>query len=282
MDRRLIINADDFGLCESVNSAVEKAHRDGVLSSATIMANMPAADGAVEIAKKLDSLGVGVHLNLTEGEPISRTECVRSLTNSEAKFGFSPNVLAILSTAVHRIRNAIRAELSAQIQWVLDRGIEPTHLDSHKHIHCFASIYPIVCELARKFGIKAVRYGFEPKAISSVPWPLTDKRSRKKSGLLRQMAKINRLQQPYFLKTDCLLGLTHTGKIDVSFFKAVSLYNKAATAEVMTHPGTEQQAHSDRKKTELSRKTELAALCDERTKRYFKESHIKLIHYGQL
>ncbi len=75
MDRRIIINADDFGLCDGVNEAVAQAHSDGILTSATIMVNMPAAEKAVKIAKKLPSLGIGVHLNLTEGRPISKDSC---------------------------------------------------------------------------------------------------------------------------------------------------------------------------------------------------------------
>lgn len=140
MQRQLIINADDFGLCEGVNRGIEQAHRQGVLTSATIMANMPAADEAVKTAKKLADLGVGVHLNLTEGVALSKDTAVKVLVNSAGEFAYSPAVISILSTAVHTVRKAIRTELSAQIQWVIDNGVRPTHLDSHKHIHCFPAI----------------------------------------------------------------------------------------------------------------------------------------------
>jgi len=282
MDRRLIINADDFGLCEAVNSAVAQAYREGVLRSATIMANMPAAEDAVKIAKEMPGLGVGVHLNLSEAAPLSKDESVRSLVNHAGGFAFSPYVLSALSMGVHRIRNAIRAELAAQIQWVIDRGIVPTHLDSHKHIHCFPAIFTIVCDLARRFKIGAVRWAFEPRQVLTVPWPLSEKRAKRKVGLIRTMARINRLQQPFFLKTDCLLGVVHTGRIDVNFFRAVSLYNTAAVAEVMTHPGFSDGLDPAKTRLGRQRKTELEALCDERTRRYLKEAGIKLVHYGQL
>lgn len=96
------------------------------------------------------------------------------------------------------------------------------------------------------------------------------------------MAGINRLQQPYFLKTDCLLGVVHTGRIDVNFFRAVSLYNTAAVAEVMTHPGFDGGLKQDHSRLPHQRKAELDALCDERTKRYLRETGVKLVHYGQL
>ena len=78
MNKRIIINADDFGLCKGVNAAVLKAHTEGILTSTTIMANMSAANEAVQIAKKLPNLGVGVHLNLYEGPPVSKDPCVQA------------------------------------------------------------------------------------------------------------------------------------------------------------------------------------------------------------
>jgi len=282
MDKRIIINADDFGLCDGVNKAVAQAHTEGVLTSATIMANMPAAEEAVKIAKKLPSLGVGVHLNLFEGRPVSKDSHVDCLLDADGRFAFSPVRLSLLSIGRHKIRNAIRTELAAQIQWVIDSSLAPTHLDSHKHIHSFPAIFPIVCELARRFRIAAVRFTFEPKQLSQIPWPLSSKEERKKAGKVRLMAKINRMQNSSFLKTNALLGIAHMGRIDVNFFKAVTLYSSAATAEVMTHPGLADGAEPDETKLLHQQKTELTALCSERTKQYFKDAQIKLVHYGQL
>jgi len=268
MDKRIIINADDFGLCDGVNKAVAQAHTEGVLTSATIMANMPAAEEAVKIAKKLPSLGVGVHLNLFKGRPVSKDSRVDCLLDADGRFALSPVKLSLLSMGRHKIRNAIRTELAAQIQWVIDSGLAPTHLDSHKHIHSFPAIFPIVCELARRFRIAAVRFTFEPKQLSQMPWPLSSKEGRKKAGKVRLMAKINRMQNSSFLKTDALLGIAHMGRIDVNFFKAVTLYNSAATAEVMTHPGLADGAEPDETKLLHQQKTE--------------DAQIKLVHYGQL
>ncbi len=82
MEQRLIINADDFGLCESVNKGIVEAHTKGVLTSTTIMANMPAAEQAVELAKNLPTLGVGVHLNLTNGKPLCQDNTVKLILNA--------------------------------------------------------------------------------------------------------------------------------------------------------------------------------------------------------
>ena len=282
MDKRIIINADDFGLCEPVNKAVAQAHTAGVLTSATIMANMPAADEAVEIARKLPGLGVGVHLNLSEGAPVSEDGSIACLLNSDGDFTLSVFKLSVLSIAGHKIRNAIRTELAAQIQWVLDKGLTPTHLDSHMHIHTLPTIFPIVCELARRFKIGAIRFTFEPKELCRMPWPLPAEGGRQNAARTRIMAKINRLQDSRFLKTDALLGIAHKGKIDVSFFKALALYSSAQTAEVMTHPGLADTAGPDETKLQHQQRLELEALCSERTKQYFTDAAIKLLHYGNL
>jgi len=244
MDRRVIINADDFGLCDGVNKAVAQAHTDGVLTSATIMANMPAADEAVKIAKKLPNLGIGVHLNLTEGRPLSKDTCIDRLLDTDGQFASSLFKLSLFSLAGHKIREAIRAELAAQIQWVIDNGLKPTHLDSHKHIHTFPQLFSIVCQLAGRFQIPAIRWPFEPKELSRIPWPLTGADGRKRAQKIRIMARINR--------------------------------------EVMTHPGFIDGLDPGKTRLLHQRKVELEALCSRKTKRYFEEAGVKLVHYGKL
>jgi hypothetical protein len=282
MERRLIINADDFGLCESVNKGIVEAHTKGVLTSTTIMANMPAAQQAVDLAKNLPTLGLGVHLNLTAGKPLCQDNTVKLILDSQGHFALSPGKLALASLITGKVRTAIETELASQIQWLIDKGLKPTHLDSHKHIHAFLSIFPIVCRLAKRFSIPAIRYTYEPKQVSRIPWPVTDRESRKRASLVRTMAKINRLQNPSFFKTDALLGVNHVGKINAVFMRAVSLYNPAATAELMTHPGYTYDLDATRTRLVKQREIELSALCDEKTKQYFKDAYVKLVHYGQL
>jgi predicted glycoside hydrolase/deacetylase ChbG (UPF0249 family) len=136
--------------------------------------------------------------------------------------------------------------------------------------------------LAKRFGIPAIRFTFEPKQVCRLPWPFTDRESRKRASIVRTMAGINRRQNRSFFKTDALFGVAHTGNINVNFFRAVSLYNTAATAEVMTHPGYTFDLDSSKTRLVRQREVELEALCSEKTKRYFKEAGIKPVHYGQL
>ncbi len=282
MEKRLIINADDFGFSEGVNKGIIDAHTKGILTSTTIMTNMPHAAQAVELAKNFPNLGIGVHLNLTAGKPVSRDSAVKLILDSQGNFALTPAKLAIASLINGKVRTAIETELAAQVQWLLETGFKPTHLDSHKHIHCFPSIFSIVCRLAKKFGIAAIRYPYEPKQVTRLPWPLSDDQSKKRASSIRKMAKINKWQNSSYFKTECLYGNAHTGNINVNFFRAVCLYNNASAAEIMTHPGYIYDLDASKTGLVKQREIELAAICDEKTKRYIEQAGIKLINYRQL
>jgi hopanoid biosynthesis associated protein HpnK len=282
MAKRLIINADDFGLNSSVNEAVERAHKEGILTSATIMTNMADAKKAVKIARSLPNLGVGVHLNLFKGKPISSDAKIECLVNKDGDFQYSAPLLAMMVSVLHNVRKAVRIEMAEQIQWLIKKKIKPTHLDSHKHFHCVPAVYSIVCDLARQFKIGAVRWCWEPKGLGGAPWPLSSVEARKSARWVRRMAVINRLQDRSLIKTEALIGLTHLGRVDMSFLKAVSLYNHAETAELMTHPATEDNAENSFRAVKFARKAELEALCDERARQYFADAGVELIRYGQL
>lgn len=126
MNRRLIVNADDFGLSEGVNLGILAAHREGIVSSTTLMVNMPAAAAAFALARANPSLGVGIHFVLTAGRPL--TEDVASLTGPDGHFLRLP-ALAEQADPAH-----VRQELEAQFSAFLDSGLRPTHIDSHHHV----------------------------------------------------------------------------------------------------------------------------------------------------
>ena len=282
MARRLIINADDFGSSTQVNEAVERAHTKGVLTSTTLMTNMSCFEEAVAIARRLPRLGVGVHLNLFKSGPVSDDSQVQCLVNSQGEFRHSPRMLAFLVTFSNKIRKAIKIEMSAQIQKLFNSDLNPTHLDSHKHIHWFGAVYPIVCSLARKFDIHAVRNCWEPAAHSNVPWPLSTTEGKRQAKRLRKMAILNRLYDSELLRTQATYGLTHIGRIDTNFFKAVSLYTPDGTAELMTHPANEDDLADSGRLFKMNRKAEFEALCDDRTKKYLYDSDIELINYSMV
>jgi hopanoid biosynthesis associated protein HpnK len=282
MNRRMIINADDFGLCEGVNRAVEHAHKTGVLTSATIMAGFSAAEEAIEIASRCPDLGVGVHLNLLEGRPVSQDDRVKTLTNDQGEFAFSASKLAMISLLKKQSREAIETELISQVQWVIDRGIKPTHLDSHKHVHTFPAIYPIVVRIAGRFGIPAIRWPYEPKVVCGIAWPLPSDKGRIRASIVRKMAVINKFQNDKIIKNNMFFGIAHTGKIDVDFIRMAASVCPKGVVELMTHPGYTDGLDPARTRLVEQRVGELKALCSEQTKDIIKEHKITLTHYGKL
>src|SRR3990172_4904703 len=144
---KLIVNADDFGLTEKINEATVEGHRGGIITSTTLLANGAAFETAVRLARLESDLGVGVHLNLSEGYPLCQPCRLASLTNEKGSLYLSP-VGLVRKLASGRINlGQVELELRAQIEKVKCACIEATHLDGHKHFHYFPPFLEIVIRL---------------------------------------------------------------------------------------------------------------------------------------
>lgn len=152
----LVVNADDFGISRGVNRGIVEAHRGGLVTSASLMTNLPSAEDAVTRAAVCPDLGLGLHLTLTAGRPLTPPERVASLVDGSGDFLVLGTLLARL-TAGEILVTEIERELRAQIEWLLRRGIEPGHIDSHHHVHIHPRVAPIVIRLAREYGVRWVR-----------------------------------------------------------------------------------------------------------------------------
>jgi chitin disaccharide deacetylase len=159
--RVLIINGDDLGYTCGVNNAIAECCTAGILRSCTLMANGAAFDHAVALARNTPKLDVGVHLVLTERPPISPPGRVLRLLDNQGRLPVTPRKLLVGLLRGRIDREAIWQELSCQITKVLDHGVQPTHLDSHKHVHVIPMVLEVVVELARKFAIPWVRNPFD-------------------------------------------------------------------------------------------------------------------------
>ena len=155
--KQLIVNADEFGLTVGVSQGILDAHREGIVTSASLMANGSAFDTAVSISRRTPSLGIGVHLNLTAGEPVSSAHRVRSLVDRDGRLHSSIGRLlrAVISRQVDLAH--VEIELRSQIAKVFRAGILPTHLDGHKHVHLLPGVSDIVMRLAAEFSIRSIR-----------------------------------------------------------------------------------------------------------------------------
>src|SRR5438309_3622641 len=166
--KKLIVTADDFGLTESVNQGIIEAHCRGIVTSTSLMANGGAFDDAVARAREAPGLGVGAHLNLTQGPPVTRATLVRSLVHRDGEMSIGPIALG-KKIATGKVRlGEVELELRAQIEKILNAGIELTHFDGHKHIQLLPGVFDIVLKLAREYGTKGIRCAVEPSGAFAV------------------------------------------------------------------------------------------------------------------
>ena len=234
---RLVVNADDFGLCESVNDGIVLAHRSGIVTAASLMAVGRAFDQAVDWCRRIPSLDVGVHLTLVAEPPLLSK--ASSLTGDDGRL--PPGAGAFARGYLEgRIRPAdIRAELRAQIERVLDHGLRVTHLDSHQHVHALPGVAELVLGLSVRYGIPFVRAPVEPWRID---WPPNFHALSRlaRAAALRTCWTLARLAQPDRARFRPLrfLGFTEGGRLDgARLQRLLQTLQPGRAYELMCHPG---------------------------------------------
>lgn len=265
----LVVNADDFGFTRDVNDGIVEAHRKGILTSTTLMANGECFDHAVELARLNPTLDIGCHLVLIGG---------RSLL---PPFHPYPKNVKALMLAVMKGQLNVERELDAQICRILDAGIVPTHLDTHKHTHLLPQVLRAVGSLSRKHGIAWVRRPFDFPMQSGVV-PLTRRLLSHSLGFLRGWFQ-NTLQSYGCKTTDHFAGFSLTGFFHTRELVELLPQLPTGITEFMTHPGfctAELQQAPTRLKE--SRQRELEALIAPETKAAIDKYGIRLASYRDL
>lgn len=155
--RRLIVNADDFGLSHPVNEAVVRAHREGILTSASLMVNEPGFDEAVKLAKENSRLGVGLHLTLLMGRSVLPPEKIPGLVNARGEFPNNPVGTGMSYFFNRGLRSQLRAEIHAQFEKFHSTGLTLDHVNGHLHLHLHPVVFSILMEDTEALGIKHLR-----------------------------------------------------------------------------------------------------------------------------
>ena len=287
----LIVNADDFGLSAGINRAIIKAHESGILTSATLMANMPATEQAVTLSEDNPSLGVGLHLNFLRGAPLTPPEKIRSLLNSDGRFVQRAAAFIGRILAMKIDRDELRRELSAQVEKILNLGVAITHFDSEKNLHFLPLVADVVIRVAQEYGIKAIRYPEEGRlaAISgqSAGWFSSQGIKRR---LLSRMAKraYPELRQAGLCIPDYFWGVKDSGKMDERAYAAILPWIPGGVTEIMTHPGFVDQELESFSQTiggfyiNRFRETEYHGLVAPALRTLINNQKIKLISYRDL
>ena len=284
----LILNADDFGYTRGVNEGIERAHREGVLTSTTLMANGPAFEDAASRAKASPGLGVGCHLVLVGGQSVARPREIPSLADEAGNLPQSlAQFVARVSSGAIRSRD-IEREFAAQIEKIRGAGIDPSHLDTHKHTHAHPRVMRSLCRAASDHKISRIRNPFERLSDS---WRIT-RWAGPAAGAQLAGAMVARAVAPLF--TSCarryglgfpahFLGLAVTGKLGPDLLRKLIESLPDGQTEIMLHPGL-YDAELEATGTRLGRERqdELQALLDPGVKQAIVVESIRLITFREL
>ena len=287
--RNLIVNADDLGWTEGVNRGIAEAHRNGIVTSASLLANGASFASGVQLARTTPGLGVGVHLNLSDGEPVAERELVTSLLSDRGELEGRPESLLLRLARRSVLLNEIEQEWNAQIQKVRDSGIEPTHLDGHRHVQMLPGLFEIALRLAKKHGIAAIRISHEESTLRAA---LSAGAKQKGSVVMRQGVQARGLkllapdareqaERVGIATADYFCGIAQTGELTRDGLLRLLEILPEGTTELMCHPGyLDADLAKSATRLQASRQTEIEILTDTAIRNLVASQGIRLIDYG--
>ncbi len=289
--RRLIVNADDFGLTTGVNRAIIEAHTRGIVTSSTMMATGRAFADAARLAKGAPQLSVGCHVVLINGEPVLDPRQLPSITSAQSGSGrFRDGLKSFAARAlVGRIDpEEIEAEARAQIGKLQSVGIDVSHVDTHKHTHILPAVLKPLLRAARACEVRAIRNPFGPRK------PLRSAELRARPNLWTRYAEVKVLRalaakfdsaakREGFATPDGTLGIVVTGALDETLFRAIAEIVPEGTWEFVCHPGyNDEDLTAANTRLRESRETELQVLTMPEARELLAQNEIQLISYRDL
>ena len=235
--KNLIVTADDFGAAVEVNEAVERAHRDGILTAASLMVAGAAAADAVTRAKSMPTLRVGLHLVLVEGKPVLPASAVPDLVDSSGHFRTDMARAGAAMFFLPKVRAQLRAEIQAQFAAFAATGLTLDHVNAHKHFHLHPTIAGLMVEIGKAYGVKGARVPLEPQAVLARIEP------HKSSGVAVLTAPFARGLRRRFRRAgiaapDSVFGLAWSGAMTRARLKGLIEHLPDGLSEIYLHPAT--------------------------------------------
>jgi len=285
--KNLIVNADDLGWTEGVNRGIAEAHRKGLVTSTSLLANGQAFGSALDVARANPELGIGVHLNLSDGRPTAPRQQVAGLVNGDGNLEGGPENLLLRIAGRNLAVDQVEREWDAQILKVCEAGIKPSHLDGHKHVQMLPGLFEVALKLARKHGIRAIRVSHEESKLRSA----LSSGEQSASVLLKQGVQARGLKllardaremadRAGVATTDYFCGIAQTGVLTREGVAQLLSNLPDGTTELMCHPG---YADEDLRRTatrlQESRQTELEILTDAGIRKLVATEGIRLLSY---
>jgi hopanoid biosynthesis associated protein HpnK len=270
--RRLIVNADDFGRSRSINEAVIRAHRDGILTSASLMVNEPACAEAVALARQNPRLGVGLHLTFLCGHAALSQRNIPGLVNSKGELTNNPAAAGFRYFFQRNLREQLRAEMHAQCARFRETGLQLDHVNGHLHLHLHPTLFGILMEDATELGLRGIRLTFDPfwlnlriasghlayRAMHAVIFHTLAARARPA------------IKRHGFKHTNAVFGLLQNAHVDEDYVLALLARLPAGNSELYSHPSLDEF------------KNEFDALISLRVRQQVDRLGIELIRYQDL
>lgn len=279
MRKQLIINADDFGIHPAVNEAVRKAATEGILTSTSLMAGGDAFDEAVEMARSMPSLGIGIHLTLVGGiKPVLPPSEVSSLTWDNGVFCHDYGKLIVRDLEGKISLSEVYAEWDAQIQKIMNTGLPVTHMDGHQHMHMWPHFYPIARDLAKKYHISCMRVPDEDVLFGMKDGHIIRWAAKNGLSLLSRMHRPD-LKKNHIRTNDHFFGMLYGGHLSPERFAKFILQTKPGITEIMCHPSADTRAMEDTFHWGYHGEDELAGLLADINRELIEKKQISLISY---
>lgn len=259
--KKVIINADDFGYSSGVNQGILKAFKKGVLSSTTLMANMPGREEAIQLSKNTPNLGVGGHLVLTCGKPITDA---KTIIDEKGEFY---RLKEYYKNRSKMKDDEIYSEWCAQIDFLLDNDVDVSHLDSHHHLHTFPENLEITKQIANKYKL-SFRNAYNLEDNMVLPY----QKGIKGFEDLMNSEAIRTMDSPYIVKRDACID---------EIKKVLEKLTENVT-ELMVHPAFVDEVLYFQSSFNVQRIREVEILTDPPVKKLFKKMDFKIVNYRDL
>jgi hopanoid biosynthesis associated protein HpnK len=270
--RRLIVNADDYGRSANINAAVVRAHREGILTTASLMVNESGCAEAVTLARANRELGVGLHLSLCCGRAALPQNRIPGLVNDRGEFSNNPVIVGWRYFFHRHLRDQLRAEIRAQLERFQTTGLVLDHVNGHLHLHLHPVVFPMLMDEAGRFGIGCVRLTREPLGLNlrlaRGRWLYRASHALIHSLLSRRAQPV--LRTRLVRHTDRVFGLLQNRLVDENYVLKLLQRLPPGDSELYSHPSLDEF------------RNELDALVSPRVKALVSALGIRLLRYQDL
>ncbi len=280
--RRLIVTADDFGLAIPVNEAVEQAHLHGILSTASLMVAAPHTADAVERARRLPKLRVGLHVVLVNGRPALPPERVPGLVDAQGRFSANLFAAGVRYFFKPGVRRQLADEIREQFRLFAQTGLQLDHANAQNHMHVHPTILSLIIKIGKEFGLRAIRIPYEPFAPA---WRATRTHFGSRlaqAALLAPWLGLmkGRVRAAGLAANDYVFGMIDSGRMDAHHLSRFIAELPPGTSEIYSHPATMAWSQSDPPGADYG--GEFAALIDPAVIASLRRSEVQPITFTDL